>query len=768
MLQQEADHLKQQLEYRKRLTEKINEIHSAANLNDILLQIKDSIAGLFQAERITIYLVDTKTKSLFSHVKSGEEVKKIVVPISPASLAGYCAASKDVVNVQNAYDAHELSMINSQLHFDAEWDRKTGFRTTQVLCVPMKFNNIFIGVIQLINRKQGDRFSDEDISYATELATSLAIAIYNIHRLTAQGKETRKKSRYNYLLDNGIVSEATLKQAGEIAEKKDLPLDQVLMKDFSVTREDMAKALSLYYGTDFILFDPEILVPENLLRKIKPEALKKDRWVPLRVENGILYAAMEDPTDYQKQDLIRFIFPDFRRISYQGAFSEDISKFIDHFYQLEESDQTSTSTIKEILSKIDESEEPEVEEEIQKVSEQDSALVQLVNKIICDAYKAKASDIHIEPYPGKKDVMVRIRVDGRCLIYQKIPYKYKYALISRIKIMSGLDIAERRKPQDGKINFKKYGPIDMELRVATLPTAGQLEDVVLRILASGEPIPYDKLGLTERNSRVFEEAIRKPYGLVLVVGPTGSGKTTTLHSAISRINTPETKIWTAEDPVEITQQGLRQVQVNHKIGLTFASALRAFLRADPDVIMVGEMRDEETTSTGIEASLTGHLVFSTLHTNSAPETITRLLDMGMDPFSFSDALLCILAQRLARRLCSDCKEIYKPTPNELEQIIDEFGREDFLKQGIDPSGIELARAKGCPKCSGAGYKGRLGLHELLECTDPMKSLIKKKAEVADIGVQARADGMTTLKQDGILKVFQGLTDLTEVRRVCIK
>ena len=364
-------------------------------------------------------------------------------------------------------------------------------------------------------------------------------------------------------------------------------------------------------------------------------------------------------------------------------------------------------------------------------------------------------------------MVVRIRIDGKCKVYQRIPYKYKYALASRIKIMANLDIAEKRKPQDGKIDFKKFGPVDVELRVATLPTAGKLEDVVLRILASGEPIPFDKLGLTQRNSEVFEAAIRKPYGLVLVVGPTGSGKTTTLHSAVARINDPETKIWTAEDPVEITQKGLRQVQVNSKIGFTFAVALRSFLRADPDVIMVGEMRDEETTATGIEASLTGHLVFSTLHTNSAPETVTRLLDMGMDPFSFSDALLCILAQRLARRLC-DCKEPYQPDARELKELIEEYGVASFQKTGINPASITLARAKGCPKCADTGYKGRLGLHEILECTDEMKSLIKKKAEVDIIRKQATSDGMTTLKQDGILKAFQGLTDLKEVRRVCIK
>ncbi|ACM19391.1 GAF sensor PilB/PulE/GspE family ATPase [Geotalea daltonii FRC-32] len=760
--------LKEQLEYRKRFMEKINEIHSAANLNSILIQLKDSIAELFKAERMTIYVADRQRNVLISRVKSGDELKQIVVPISPESIAGYCATSQQLINITNAYDDHELKMINTGLKFDDTWDKKTGFHTAQVLCVPMIFDSKLIGVMQLINKKGAAAFTSTDLSYASELATSLSIAIHNIYRISASVKIIRQNSRYNYLLDKNLIDEKDIQKASSHPDLAKIGLDHLIMREFSISSEDMAKSLSLYFGTDFVCFDGTLPPLVDLLERIKPDRLKKERWIPVKIENGVLQVAMEDPTDLAKQDLIRFVYPEYRRLSFVGAYRQDIDLFIDHFYNLGSMVGGDSSTISELLNRLDTSDEPEVEQEVQKVSDQDSVIVQLVNKIVCDAYNAKASDIHIEPYPGKNDVLVRIRIDGRCKIYQRIPYKYKHAITSRIKIMSGLDIAERRKPQDGKIDFKKFGPIDVELRVATLPTAGQLEDVVLRVLASGEPIPFDKLGLTSRNTRIFEESIKKPYGLILVVGPTGSGKTTTLHSAVARINDPETKIWTAEDPVEITQKGLRQVQVNSRIGFTFAAALRSFLRADPDVIMVGEMRDAETTSTGIEASLTGHLVFSTLHTNSAPETVTRLLDMGMDPFSFSDALLCILAQRLARRLCHDCREIYIPEQRELDGIIEEYGAEHFARLGMDRGEIKLARAKGCAKCNETGYKGRLGLHEILECTDAMKALIKRKEEVDTIRRQAIADGMTTLKQDGILKVFQGLTDLKEVRRVCIK
>jgi type II secretory ATPase GspE/PulE/Tfp pilus assembly ATPase PilB-like protein len=360
--------------------------------------------------------------------------------------------------------------------------------------------------------------------------------------------------------------------------------------------------------------------------------------------------------------------------------------------------------------------------------------------------------------------------------------------VARLKIMCDLDISEKRKPQDGKIKFKKFGPLDIELRVATIPTAGGVEDVVMRILAAGEPIPLEKMGFTAHNLEELHKAVAKPYGLFFVCGPTGSGKTTTLHSVLKYLNTPDTKIWTAEDPVEITQKGLRQVQVNKKAGLDFAVVMKAFLRADPDIIMVGEMRDKETTSTGIEASLTGHLVFATLHTNSAPESIIRLLDMGMDPFNFSDALLGILAQRLAKRMCS-CKQPYNPEGAEIKSFLQEYCDElqntstfkkdpksamenvyrDWVKTyGNDKGQLTFYKAVGCDKCGGSGFKGRCGLHELLIATDPLKKLIAEKARVSELIAVALEEGMRTLKQDGMEKCLTGMTNMKEVRSVCIK
>jgi type II secretory ATPase GspE/PulE/Tfp pilus assembly ATPase PilB-like protein len=506
-----------------------------------------------------------------------------------------------------------------------------------------------------------------------------------------------------------------------------------------------------------------MVIPGQLLKGLKMGFLKKNVFVPLSQSGNKIVVAMENPDYLPARDVISRLIP-AKQYEYCVALKEDIFRMIDLFFGVKTKD---SGSIEDILGKLDVSDEDE-DDELVGVSEEDSAIVQLVNKMVMDAYNRGASDIHIEPRAGKANAVIRFRVDGACQVYQTIPYTYKRAVVSRLKIMSELDIAERRFPQDGKIKFKKYAPLDIELRVASIPTAGGNEDVVLRLLATGEPIPLDKMGMSDRTYGSFIDMISKPYGIVLVVGPTGSGKTTTLHAALRYINKPETKIWTAEDPVEISQEGLRQVQVHPKIGFDFATAMRAFLRADPDVIMVGEMRDHETVSTGIEASLTGHLVFSTLHTNSAPETVTRLLDMGMDPFNFADAILGVLAQRLVRTLCKDCKEQYHPSQEEFDNMVRAYDG-DFDALGISyDSDLFLHKPNGCSNCGNTGYRGRTGIHELLVGTDDMKTLIQSRAKMEDLRKQAIKDGMATLMQDGIRKVFNGETDLIQVRKVCIK
>jgi type II secretory ATPase GspE/PulE/Tfp pilus assembly ATPase PilB-like protein/GAF domain-containing protein len=754
----EVTELEEKLQLRNALLDITNRIHAARNIKQILVDLKDGILNLFSAHSITIYVVDRSRNEIYSLFLIGTQVKEIRVPINNRSIAGYVANAGKIVNIADAYDVAELKSIDKELTFDQSWDNKSGFRTRQILAAPIFHNKTLNGVVQILNKKRGiGKFSEDEKGFLQDISDVLGVAFFNQERYAR-----KRKTRFDYLISHDLLKEEDLDNAWNDSREAKETIEDFLMKTYNISREDLGRSLEDFYRCKFVTYSNKIPIPSDMLSTLKKEYLHRELWVPLEKKDGIIHIIVDDPNNIIKRDMIENLLKT-KSVRYDVALPEDIIKYISHFYQSPENE----STLTDILGKLDVAiETPEEDENV--VTESDSVIMQLVNKIILDAQAKRASDIHIEPNVGKKNVEVRYRVDGDCALYQTLPYSYRAAVVSRIKIMSNLDITIRRIPQDGKIKFRKPGGEEIELRVATIPTQG-VEDVVMRILAMGEIMPLDTMAMSARNLKELRSVLAKPYGMILVVGPTGSGKTTTLHAALREINRPDRKIWTAEDPVEITQYGLRQVQVQPKIGFDFASAMRAFLRADPDVIMVGEMRDFETAKTGVEASLTGHLVFSTLHTNSAPETIVRLLDMGIDPLNFADALLGILAQRLVRTLCKKCKEAYHPDRSEFDEMVQGYGEEPFRKLNISyDDKFMLHRPKGCNVCDKTGYKGRMGIHELIVATDGIKRLIQKHETVEVIRDLAMKEGMTTLLQDGIYKSIRGVTDFKQVRRVCIK
>ncbi|HSB82405.1 MAG TPA: GspE/PulE family protein [Candidatus Methylomirabilis sp.] len=751
-------------------TEKVkqitNRIHAAKDLDHLLVDLKAEILTLFDAEELTLYVVDSERKEIYSKYLDIDKVKEIRVPISEQSISGFVAKYRRPINITDAYNRAELHGISPALAFDSSWDKKSGFHTKQILTYPIVADNKYLmGVIQLVNKKSGGRFSKKDEESVAEISKTLGIAIFN------QIKLSRKTpTKFDYLISRGLITQDELSLTIAEARMRQTDVESLLMEKFKIPPKELGQSLSQFYRCPFVEYDPRTLIDPELLKDLNLDYLKKNYWIPLKRDKEGMQILIDDPNNLDRVADIKRIFPG-RKIHFAVGLRQAILQFV-YAVTGEADPTTSKGSIAEIMGELVSETELEKQEEVAAaataVDENDSAIVRLANQIIMDAYKAGVSDIHIEPYGDKLETVVRFRVDGSCFEYNKIPAAYRRALVSRYKIMSRLDIAERRKPQDGKIKFL-IGNKEIELRVATIPTSGFNEDVVMRILTASESLPLDKLNMSERNLREIKAIATKPYGIIMCVGPTGSGKTTTLHSILGYINQPERKIWTAEDPVEITQYGLRQVQVQPKIGLTFAAAMRALLRADPDVIMVGEMRDKETADTGIEASLTGHLVLTTLHTNSAVETVTRLLEMGMDSFNFADAMLAVLAQRLCKTICKECKEKYHPSREEFDDLARSYGEEAFEKLGYtyDDSFV-LYRGKGCGVCNKTGYKGRTALHELLIGTDSIKRMIQRRATAEELLKAAMEQGLTTLVQDGMVKVIQGWTDCKQVKAVAIK
>jgi len=578
-------------------------------------------------------------------------------------------------------------------------------------------------------------------------------------------QKTIEPHAYYPLIHEGFLLQADFVKAVQESMRGSADLESLLLERYRIPKAVLGKTLSTFFDCPYIPYDGRTLADPQLLNNLSHDYLRRHHWLPLKQQGDILDVLIDDPHDLDRGHDIRRSFPGLT-IRYALGLRCDIERFLNATIG-----NTSSGSIEDTLGELVNEAHQDQSFDIESggIDENDSAIVRLANQIIAEAYKHEASDIHIEPYSDRKETAIRFRVDGTCSTYMRIPATYRRALVSRIKIMSNLDIADRRKPQDGKIRFKLNQDREIELRVATLPTAGNNEDIVMRLLTAREPLPLDAMEFAPATLAALLEIAEKPHGIILCVGPTGSGKTTTLHALLRHLNTDERKIWTAEDPIEITQDGLRQVQIHPKIGFTFASAMRSFLRADPDVIMIGEMRDKETADVAIEASLTGHLVLSTLHTNGAIETVVRLLDLGCDSFNFADAMQGVIAKRLCKRICVNCKEPYHPTTQEYDRLAHWYGKQAWDTLGVGyREDFQLYRGRGCDTCGQTGLKGRVALHELLCGSDKLRHLIQNRAKTTEIQRLAEKEGMVTLVQDGIQKILAGLTTYEQVRTVAMR
>jgi type II secretory ATPase GspE/PulE/Tfp pilus assembly ATPase PilB-like protein len=711
-------------------------------LMDAYKDIEPVILDLFDAQRMSIFQRRRQHQDLVARFKTGKETLEIKVPISPLSIAGYVALSQRELIIANPYDTAELGAIHPRLRFADRFDKSSDFKTKNILCVPILNAGVMMGVMQIINKQSGP-FTQDDLILAHQQADLLGTKF----RFELGGTQ----NPFDVLLHHGLITEKALtglqQGASDIRQ-----IIQRLTSEFRIDEPKIGNSLSIHYQVPFIAYDPDKYHMYQGENRLNLSYLKRNYVAVIADTNDKPIVLMSEPNNAALLMEIE---------SALGIDSYDIAVGLpNHILQFlgEGSGGGAPGELSEILDEIGTSAE-ESDEPLDELSDDAPAVVRLVSRILHDAKRLNASDIHIDPEKNAP-TRVRMRVDGVCRDINQVPNSHHNAVIARIKIMSNLNIAEKRIPQDGKLAFRTGGQL-VEVRVATIPTVAG-EGVVMRILASGGAMPIEKMNLAPSNMARMKEMIKKPHGILLVVGPTGSGKTTTLHAILGFLNTPDKKIWTAEDPVEITQPGLQQVQVSPKIGFTFANALRAFLRADPDIILIGEMRDKETAHAGIEASLTGHLVLSTLHTNSAPETITRLLDLGLDPVNFSDACVGILAQRLIRTLCTHCKESYTATENDIAFIKRQYGQAYLTELNLSEP-LQLSRSMGCSECGGTGYKGRTGVHELLAMTPELRSLIYKESSVALMKEQAMKDGMRTLIQDAIYKVIKGDTDLAQVQ-----
>ncbi|MCB1103935.1 MAG: Flp pilus assembly complex ATPase component TadA [Opitutaceae bacterium] len=695
---------------------------SREDLDSVIELTAAKVVDALQAQSMTFYLIEGNDIA-FKHIyysptlwgkdkareaqfqETRDKLLALKLPLGTGNVGKVIQTGEPLFFTKNGPDAGSLMSMA----------KTTGFEVNSMLTVPLK-TNIVVGAIQVLNKEP------------------------------AAGTD-------------GLFTDKDQALLEEVAEYSSTLIQRMVDPKFQLSADDTARFISKLTDLPLVTKIDEIEIDDKLVEVTGDAIMRREGIFPHRqLSPNSVAVLMTNPLDYAKREAFsqatEMHIEEVRVVS-ATLFDSLLKQFFkDSKAQAATPDDVDIGSVADIISTAyDDTGGGGGDVKAEDLESEDSApIIQLTNRIIEDAYVSGASDIHIEPQ--EKELIVRYRIDGLCQEKLRLPKQVSNALVTRLKIMCNLDIAERRLPQDGRIVFKKYTKknMDIDLRVATGPMKDG-EKVVMRILdKSKSTLPLPALGFSEENLARYRECIRQPYGMILHCGPTGSGKSMTLYSALGEVNTPDVNIQTAEDPIEYTLTGINQMQMNRQIGLTFATALRCYLRMDPDIILVGEIRDEETAQIAVEAALTGHLLVSTLHTNDAPSTVNRIGEMGVEPFNISASLVCVCAQRLLRRVCKNCKQPYTPEGREKE----------IMHAAIGWSGeIFKANPQGCPMCNGTGYKGRVGIHELMTNSEELTEGINKEVEVATLKRIAMKNGMKTLHQDSMLKVKMGLSTMEE-------
>lgn len=795
----QVEELLRNLGFHKTLQNITRRINAATSLREILADITEDIRKLFNFHSLTVYLADKDLEELYTLKNDGNEIR---FPIDYSTFAGWVAKEKKMLHVADAYDDREIRNIHESLTFDGSLDKRTGTRTGQIVALPIIHEDLLLGVMEVMNKKDGNKIDDYHHIFLDEIISVLA----NTFFLHLNFDETRHihRARFESLIQKGIMTSRQLDHAvmKSGASFKNIP--SILMKHYQISKSDIGAALSNYYACPFADYNDAMPFDEKLISGIDKSILMNMLWVPLKQIKDEIHVAVDDPSDIHKKRKIENILKG-HALHYVVSLPEDILLFIEHFYKTEDPSSKKThkrsrqdgfsdeySDFMEMKNPFDElNTKRHAEDAVQTDLSGMNAPADMQSRglpthesgtnftaglaprplatIVHDAYNRRATDIHFEPDSDAGNVPVRLRIEGRFLSRPALAHSDYDLLIRQIKTLARLDIDKHSIIQEGTLALQIPSGKDLSIRVTCIPTRTGMEDIVIHIAAQLKLMALEQLGLSDHHYATLSNILHQPRGLILIVGQPHSGITTTLHACLNHINTQDLKIWTAEEPIEIAQNGLRQVRINPNQGFGFPAVLHSFLKADPDVLMAGRINDEQTASVCMQAAIQGRLVLSSLWAEDIPETLERCMNMDSGPLVFADAMLAVVEQRLIKVLCPKCKDQYHPAREEYEELAQMYGKESFRKLNIPYTGaFSLFRSRGCSRCGQTGYQGKMCVSEIFIFTPRIKRMIRQKLSPQMIYQEALASGTTTLMQEGILKVLSGLSDARHVRLTCLK